>query len=167
MKFGQLIEHLKRNFFLEKVWRQWGRETSSRPLFVFWKCFILGKSKRYAACIHYILIALKLSYNINKLFKALQYWSRDMLKFDLLDKVLGIVSPAHFVYDFPTKMFLMLYSINWPSFTAWLPLLLEILGNICIAIVCYPGCDVMDFEINLIFRIEQFLLHDQKVVTKT
>ena len=35
-----------------------------------------------------------------------------MLNFDLLDKGLGKVYPAHFVYDFPTKMFLMLYSIN-------------------------------------------------------
>ena len=37
----------------------------------------------------------------------------------------------------------------------------------CIAIVCYPGCDVMDCEINLIFLIEPFFLHDQKVMTKT
>ena len=35
-----------------------------------------------------------------------------MLKFDFLDKGLEIVSPAHFVYDFSTLMFLMLYSIN-------------------------------------------------------
>ena len=35
-----------------------------------------------------------------------------MLNFDILDKGLGIVSAAHFVYDFSTKMFLMLYSIN-------------------------------------------------------
>ena len=33
-----------------------------------------------------------------------------MLNF-FLDKRLGIVSPAHFAYDFLTKMFLMLYSI--------------------------------------------------------
>ena len=59
-----------------------------------------------------------------------------MLNFDFLDKGLGIVSAAHFVYDFSTKMFLMLYSINWPNFIAWLPLLLEILGNMYIAIVC-------------------------------
>ena len=90
-----------------------------------------------------------------------------MLNFDFLDKGLGIVSPAHFVYDFSTKMFLMLYSINWPNFIAWLPLLLEILGNMCIAIVCYPGCEVMDFEINLIILIKQFFLHAQKVKTKT
>ena len=59
-----------------------------------------------------------------------------MLNFDFLDKGLGIVSPAYLVYDFSTKMFLMLYSINWPNFIAWLHLLLEILGNTCIAIVC-------------------------------
>ena len=35
-----------------------------------------------------------------------------MLNFDTLDKGLGLVSPAHLVYDFSTKMFLMLYYIN-------------------------------------------------------
>ena len=35
-----------------------------------------------------------------------------MLKFDFLDKGLGIATPAHSVYDFSTKMFLMSYSIN-------------------------------------------------------
>ena len=59
-----------------------------------------------------------------------------MLNFGFLDKGLEIVSSAHFVYDFSTKMFLMLYSINWPNFIDWLPLLLDILGNMCIAIVC-------------------------------
>ena len=59
-----------------------------------------------------------------------------MLNFDFLNKGLGIVSSAHFVNDFSTKMFLMLYSINRPIFIAWLPLRLEILGNICIAIDC-------------------------------
>ena len=103
----------------------------------------------------------------NKLFKTLHYWSRDMLNFYFLDKGLGRVFPAHFVYVFSTKMFLILYAINWPNFIAWLSFLLEILGNMCIAIVCYPSCDIMDFEINLIFLIEPFFLYDQKVMTKT
>ena len=60
----------------------------------------------------YISIAFKLAYTQNKLFKTLHYSSRDMLNFDFLDNGLVIVSPAHFVYDFSTKMFLMLYSIN-------------------------------------------------------
>ena len=89
-----------------------------------------------------------------------------MLNFDLLDKGLGIVSPAHFMYDLSTKIFLLLYSINLPNLIVWSPLLLEILCNMCIAIVYYPGCDVMDFEINLIFLIELFFLHDQKVMAK-
>ena len=33
----------------------------------------------------------------------LNYWSRDMLKFDFLEKDLGIVSPSYFVYDFFKK----------------------------------------------------------------
>ena len=89
-----------------------------------------------------------------------------MLNFDFFDKSLGIVPPAHFVYDSSTKMFLMLYSINWPNLIGWLPLLFEILDNICSAIVCYPGCN-MDFEINHIFLIKMFFLHDKKVMTKT
>ena len=78
-----------------------------------------------AAWFHYISIALKLAYNWIKLFKTLHYWSRDMLNFDFLDKGLVIVSPPHFVSDFSTKMFLMLYSINWPNFIVWLLLLLR------------------------------------------
>ena len=74
-----------------------------------------------------------------------------MLNFDFLDKGLGIVSPAHFMYDFSTKMFFMLYSINWSNLIAWLPLLLEMLGNMWIAIVCYPGCDVINFKLTLSF----------------
>ena len=134
MEFGQLIENLKENIFLEKLCRKWGRETSSRPLFVFWKNFILSKCKWSTAWFHYISIAPKLAYNRNKLLKTLLYWSRDMLNFDFLDKDLGIVSPAYFVCDFSTTVFLMLYCINWPNSIAWLPLLLEILGNMCIAI---------------------------------
>ena len=74
-------------------------------------------------------IALNLAYNKNKLYKTLDYCSRDMLNFDFLEKTLGIVSPSHFVYGFSRKMFLMSYSTNWSNFIVWLVLLLEILGN--------------------------------------
>ena len=53
-------------------------------------------------------------------------------------------------------MFLMLHSINWPNFIIWLHLLLEILGNICIVIVCWEGCDVMKFEWALSFLSSRF-----------
>ena len=89
-----------------------------------------------------------------------------MLNFDILEKGLGIVCPPHFVCDFSRKMFLMLYSINWPNFIALLPLYLEILINICIAIVYYPGCQVIDFEINLLFLIKPFSYMTKKLRQK-
>ena len=33
IKFGQLIEYSRRNIFLQRSYRKWGRKTSSRPLF--------------------------------------------------------------------------------------------------------------------------------------
>ena len=36
----------------------------------------------------------------------------------------------------------------------------------CIAVIYNPGCDAMNFEVNVIFLIKPFFLHDQKVVTK-
>ena len=38
-----------------------------------------------------------------KLYKTLDYWSRDMLNFDFLEKGQGIVFPSIFVYDFSKK----------------------------------------------------------------
>ena len=40
MKFGQLIEYNKSNIFLQKLCRKSGKETSSRPLFIFQKSLI-------------------------------------------------------------------------------------------------------------------------------
>ena len=35
------------------------------------------------------------------------------------------------------------------------------------AMICAPDCDLMNFEVNLIFLIKPFSLHDQKVMAKT
>ena len=50
------------------------------------------------------------------------------------------------MYDF-SRIFLMLYSIYWPNFIVYLPLLLEILGNMRIVIICSPICDAINLEI--------------------
>ena len=92
----------------------------------------------------------------------LDYWSWELLNFDILEKGLGIVSAPHFVNYFLKKMFLMLYSINLPHFIVWLSFLLEILGNMCIAIICFPGCDVTNFDINNIFPIKLFFYMTNK-----
>ena len=61
-------------------------------------------------------------------------------------------------------MFLMLYSINWPNFIGWLPLLLNMLVNMSIVIICFPGRDVINFGITIIFLIKP--LHGQKIKKK-
>ena len=98
----------------------------------------------------------------NELNKNSDRWSRDMLNFRFSEKGLGLVSPPHFVYGFTKKMFFMLYSLHWPNFIAWVPLFLKIFGNTCITIICLPGCDVINVEINLIFLIKPFCYKTEK-----
>ena len=63
----------------------------------------------------------------------------------------GINPPVAFVHDFWRKVFFTLYTINWPNFIDWLHVLFEILGIMCIKIICLPVCIVMNFEINFFF----------------
>ena len=65
---------------------------------------------------------------------------------------LELVSLPHFLHYFWRKIFLTLCFINWPNFTAWLPLHIEILGNMCIVIIC----GVINFENNHSFLIKQY-----------
>ena len=85
-----------------------------------------------------------------------------MFNFDFLEKGLGVVSRPHFVYDFSRKMCPMLHTFNLPNFIIWMPLLLEILGSMCIVIVFLPDCDVINFEINFIFLIKPFFYMTKK-----
>ena len=96
-----------------------------------------------------------------KLDKTLNYWSRDIHNFEFLEKGLGIVFQTHFVYDFSRKIDL-LNSIKRPNFIVWLPLLFEILANICVVIVCFPGCDAINFEILSFFIIKPFFYMTKK-----
>ena len=114
MKFGQLIKYKMIYIFLQTLYRKWIRKTSSRPLFIFKKSFIKGKSKWTTVYFQYLSIARNLAYNKSKLYKTLKYWSRDMHNVDFLEKGLWIVSLAHFVYEFSRKMLLLLYSTKWP-----------------------------------------------------
>ena len=89
-----------------------------------------------------------------------------MLHFDVFKKNSGIVSPSCFVYVFSRKIFLVLYSLTWPIFFFWLLLLLQIFDNIYIAIVCFTGCNVINFGVNLNFLTKPVFLHDRKLETK-
>ena len=58
-----------------------------------------------------------------------------MLNFEFFERGVGIVNPPHFVYDFSKKLFL-LYSNKGLNFIVRLLSLYEILGSICISMVC-------------------------------
>ena len=106
--------------------------------------------------------------NENKLYKTLEYRSRDMLNSDFLVQCLRIVSPPHFVFDFSKNMFLMLYCyilINRPNIISWFPLLLEIAQYV------YCNCLLTSlwrhkFWNQSSLSNQAVFLHDQKVTTK-
>ena len=78
---------------------------------------------------------------------------------------LGLVSLPNFLQDFWWNIFLMLYFI-WLNFIAWLPLLLELLSNMCIVITCCPLWDVIDFEINHSFLFTPFFYMTKRSAQK-
>ena len=82
--------------------------------------------------------------------------STDLLNFCFLEKGPGLVSSRCVLCHFSRKVFLMLYSINWQNFMVWLPLLLEILEDMCIVIICFPISEVMKFEIKISLLMKLF-----------
>ena len=76
---------------------------------------------------------------------------------------LELASLLHFMHDFWRKSFLLLYFIIWPNFNVWLPLIREILGNMCIVIayciiiLSVGHCDTVDFRVRRPIRPRSFL----------
>ena len=52
------------------------------------------------------------------------------------------------------------------KFTVWLPLLYEILDNMCIVIISFQVCEIIQFEINFTFVITPLSCMTKKVETK-
>ena len=84
-----------------------------------------------------------------------------MVNFDFLKKGLGIVSPPHFMCDFSRKTLLKLYSINLTKFYCLIAFTSWDIGQYmyCNCLLC---CDVVNFEINLIFLIKPFSYMNKK-----
>ena len=55
----------------------------------------------------------------------------------------------YFLQDFSKKNI-----FHGPTFIVWLRLRLEILCNVCIVIICFPVCDVINFENKVSFLIK-------------
>ena len=54
------------------------------------------------------------------------------------------------------------FSIDWPDPLVWLPLILEVMGDIYIVIICFLVYDVINFEINFSFLIKPFYYRTKK-----
>ena len=83
-----------------------------------------------------------------------------MHNFEFLDKGLRIVSPPHYICVLQKKCFSCY--ILWIDFIVWL---LKILDNICVAILCFPICDVINLNLTVLSNQAVFL-YEQKVKTK-
>ena len=56
--------------------------------------------------------------------------------------------------SYKSRYLSLFYFINWPNLIVSLPLIRGMSGNMCVVIVCQPGCDVISFEI--IFQSGRF-----------
>ena len=65
------------------------------------------------------------------------------------------------------EKYLPLYFSNWPKSISWLPVILEILGNMCIVIICCQVCEVLNFENNFNLLIKLFLYITKKSKQKS
>ena len=117
----------------------------------------------------YVQIIWGLHYHISLLTRISNYWTEYV--FDIVNNG-GRSWWASFISELTLLLPLSLYflltfteshppkNILFASMkineNTGLPLLFEILSNMCIAIVCFPGCNVINSEINLIFLIKPF-----------
>ena len=127
MKLDQVTEYNNINFLIQKSCRKRRRITSSRSLFL--------KKKKKKALYEVKASAMQLNFNI---FQKLSTWYRiktNNMRFYVIDSGIYILLTDK---------------------TSWLSWLLDILGNIGIAIAGQPGYDVINFEINVIFLIKPF-----------
>ena len=81
IKFGQLVQYNKRNIFLQQLCGKWGKENSSRPLFIFLKSLIWGL--HVSIYFHSSSTCHPIKTNCVKLKTNL---SRDMLNFNFSEK---------------------------------------------------------------------------------
>ena len=128
MKFGRLIEYNIRDRLLEKSYTKCDRGTIPRPF---------SKISKLSVCLIYILKSYILLRAVEGYRKRLKLSCRPFsftsynFFFFLKKRGLELVSMPQILHDFWRKIFLLLYSI-----IARLPLLCEVLGNMCIVIVC-------------------------------
>ena len=149
MKFGHLIEYNITNIFIEKSYKKCQNQNSP----YLW----ISSLKYYIVCC--MSIVMSIVCYMSKSRAAEIYWNSGtehlllphINLFQKSELELELVCLSHFLHNFWTKLFLTLYSINWPNFIAWLPQPFEISDNILIVILCYSLCDVWSLKFTSAF----------------
>ena len=127
-----------------------------------WGYLWINSLKFYTVCFDCMPSWGSSKYIGTKLQTSCFYSYKTFLK---IKKRSGTSLSGSFSHDFLRKIFILLFFITWPSFIAWMSLRREILGN-NVYYNCWPGCEGINFKINLTFLIKPFFLHAQAVETK-
>ena len=153
------------NIFLEKSYTKCGGETILRPFSKKWKLSI--SLDQYSKVLHILFLLFakfrtiesdwleltcrSLAFTSYKTFLKNRKWSGTSLPASfsawVLKKNITVV-----IFYYLTKFQSLVAITSWD------------IGQY--VIVCWPCCDIKNFEINLIILIKLFLQHDQKVKTK-
>ena len=162
MNSHQLIESSMQSIFLDKTYANYYGEAFPR---LFYEKSKLTISLDQHCEIFQRLFLLFVQVEIYQSILKLRSWALAFTlhkAFKKINRGMELISLHH---DFWRKLFLTLYFTNWTNLIARLSILLEIIGNMCLAIIYCPVCHVITFEINLSLHKYHFL-YNQKVRTK-
>ena len=136
---------------------------------IFWYSltWTYSKSKMHKTLFFILLTTCVLWLFVSQLHKSLDCWSRYMLRFEFLEKSLGLVLPPHSVHDFSKILFSFYILETDPiSLSDCLYFLRYCVTCILHALIIFPVYDIIDFEINLIFLNKPFSYITKKLKTK-
>ena len=132
MKFGQLVEFKMRNIFLKKPYIKNMVEKLVLDPFIKKKIKIEHTSRLPVWNVFIVCPSRGLPKHVKTKVLTTCSCHKAFLK---PKRGLLLVSLPHFLHDFWIKILLTLYSINSPISVTLLPLVPEILGNICSVII--------------------------------
>ena len=150
MKFGQLIKYNIKTSFLKNRTQNVVEKLAPDPFLKIrnWAYFWINSLNFYAVCFY----CKSKSGNCRDILKPkCRPLALTSCKAFLIDKERpGTSLPASFSPLFFKEQYFSCYvQVNWPNFIFWLPLLLEILGNMCIVTNYFSVHEVTNFEMNL------------------
>ena len=114
IQFGQLIEYYVKNIFLKNHAENEPVRLVSDHFCFFQKNIIWGK-KSDSNLVSIYFDNLTIGHRI-KLYEISHCFSRDILNYSFSGKTLRLVFQPSFMYHFPRKICLLLYSITWQKF---------------------------------------------------